>query len=333
VSGVRVDIHNHFYPGTYLRELEERGQDVRIGTDVSGRRYIEEDGARLVTLTPPMIDLEQRFAMMDATGIDTQIMSMTSPNVYAFRADDAVTVARMVNDEYASLKDHHPDRLRCLASVPLGTGAEVEELDRAIQHLGLDGLIVGTNVHGKTLDDASFEPFWKRVDELALPVLLHPMSPMVGTRYLDRFAMVPLIGFPFDTTLAIMRLIWSGFLAKFPRVRLIASHTGGALAYLTGRFEIGFDAYDECRQIGVRPAEALRHIWYDTIGYHPPALRCLADSVGVSQMVFGTDYPHVIGDAERVIASLEATGFSADELEAIYYRNFVDGLGLGLPRS
>jgi len=305
---------------------------VRIGVDASGRRYLEEGGARLVTLTPPMVDLAQRFAMMDATGIDIQIMSMTSPNVYAFGTDDSINVARMVNDEYATLKDKHPDRLRCLASVPLGTGAEIEELDRAILHLGLDGLIVGTNVHGKTLDDPSFEAFWLRVDELELPVLLHPMAPMVGTKYLDRYALVPLVGFPFDTTLAVMRLVWSGFLERFPRVKLIASHTGGALAYLTGRFEIGYDAYDECRQITERPAEALRRIWYDTIGYHPPALRCLAESVGVSQMVFGTDYPHVIGDASRVMASLEAAGFTAAELEAIYYRNFVDGLGLGLPR-
>jgi aminocarboxymuconate-semialdehyde decarboxylase len=328
---MRVDIHNHFYPGTYLQELEARGRDVRIGTDAQGRRYIEEGGSRLVTLTQPMVDLDARFAMMDDTGIDVQIMSMTSPNVYAFEAGDSVQVARMVNDEYAGIKDRHPDRIRCLASVPLGTGAEVEEVDRAILNLGLDGLIVGTNVHGKPLDDASFEPFWRRVDELGLPVLLHPMAPMVGTTYLDRFALVPMVGFPFDTTLAVMRLIWSGFFDRFRRVKLIASHTGGALAYLTGRFEIGYDAYAECRQIGERPGEALTKIWYDTISYHPPALRCLAESVGVSHMVFGTDYPHVIGDAGRVVASLEAAGFSASELEAIYHGNFLDGLGFSLP--
>ena len=329
---MRVDIHNHFYPGTYLRQLEERGQGVRIGTDASGRRYLEEEGARLVTLTPPMVDLEQRFAMMDAAGIDIQVMSMTSPNVYAFEQGDAIDVARMVNDEYAGIKDRHPDRLRCLASVPLGTGAEVDELDRAILNLGLDGLIVGTNVHGKTLDDPSFEPFWRRVDELGLPVLLHPMAPMVGTTYLDRFALVPMVGFPFDTTLAVMRLIWSGFFDRFRRLKLIASHTGGALAFLTGRFEIGYDAYAECRGNAERPAEVLRKIWYDTISYHPPALRCLAESVGISQMVFGTDYPHVIGDAARVMVSLEAAGFSAAELEAIYHGNFLEGLGFSLPR-
>jgi aminocarboxymuconate-semialdehyde decarboxylase len=188
-------------------------------------------------------------------------------------------------------------------------------------------------VHGKTLEDAAFAPFWRRVDELRLPVLLHPMTPMVGTQYLDRFALVPLVGFPFDTTLAVMRLVWSGFLDRYPHLKLIASHTGGALAYLTGRFEIGYDAYAECREVTERPGQALRRIWYDTISYHAPALRCLADSVGVSQLVFGTDYPHVIGDAGRVIASLEAAGFSEAELEAIYHRNFIDGLGFGLPRA
>ncbi|MBV9544645.1 MAG: amidohydrolase [Chloroflexi bacterium] len=329
---MRIDIHNHFYPGGYLQQLEEHGEGVRIGTDRAGRRYLEEAGTRLVTLTEPMVDLDARFAMMDATGIDVQIMSMTSPNVYAFRPDRALQVARMVNDAYAAAKDRNPDRLRCLASVPLGTGAETEELDRAVLQLGLDGVIVGTNIHGKTLEDPAFEPFWRHVDELRLPVLLHPMTPMVGTEYLDRYALVPLIGFPFDTTLAVMRLVWSGSLERFPNVRFIASHAGGALPYLIGRFEIGYDAYPECRDTAARPAEALKRIWYDTISYHAPALRCLADSVGTDRMVFGTDYPHVIGDAARVIASLEAAGFSADELDAIYYRNFVDGLGFGLPR-
>lgn len=329
--GGRVDVHNHFYPGNYLQMLEEKGVGVRIGTDLNGRHYLEEGGTRLVTLTPPMVSLDDRFRMMDENGIAVQILSMTSPNVYAFEPGDAISVARMVNDEYAAIKDRQPDRIRCFASVPLGTGEEVRELDRAIHSLGMDGLIVGTNIHGKTLDDESFAPFWQRVHELRLPVLIHPMTPMVGTGHLETFALVPLVGFPFDTTLAFIRLVWTGFLDRYPDIRLVASHTGGALPYLFGRFEIGHDAYAECRQVRERPTEYLKRIFYDTISYHPPALRCLADSVGVSQLLFGTDYPHVIGDASRVIASLEAAGFTPDELDAIERRNFVEGLGMSLP--
>ncbi|HZV50716.1 MAG TPA: amidohydrolase family protein [Candidatus Dormibacteraeota bacterium] len=327
---MRVDIHNHFYPAAYLALLEERGRGVRIRTDLQGRRYLEEAGTRLATLTPPMTELERRFAMMDAVGIDLQVLSLTAPNVYAFDADDAIVAARLVNDEYARLRAVHGRRLRCLASVPLGTGAEVEELDRAILQLGLDGVVVGTNVAGRTLDDPAFEEFWRRVDELRCPVLIHPMTPMVGTRHLEDHALVPMVGFPFDTTLAVTRLIWTGFLDRHPNLRLVALHAGGALPYLAGRLEIGADAYAECRQVEHRPTWYLGRLFYDTVSYHPPALRLLAESFGVGQVVFGTDYPHVIGDPVRVIASLDRAGFEPQDLERICWTNVRDGLGIAL---
>jgi aminocarboxymuconate-semialdehyde decarboxylase len=328
---LRVDVHNHFYSRRYLQLLEARAKGVHIKTDAQGRSYLEEQGKRLATLTPPMTDLDQRFAMMDAQRIDVQVVSLTAPNVYCFEGDDAVAAARTVNDEYAEIKGRHPRRIRCLASVPLGTGREVEELDRAIGRLGLDGVIVGTNVRGRPLDDAVFEPFWKRADELALPVLVHPMTPMAGSSHMDGYALVPMVGFPFDTTLAFARLIWTGFMDRHPRLKLIALHAGGALPYLAGRLEIGADAYTECRQVEQRPESYLRRLFYDTVSYHPPALRMLADTVGASQVVFGTDYPHVIGDPARVLSSIEQAGFSADEIDAIVGKNAKERLGLDLP--
>lgn len=133
---MRIDVHNHFFPPAYLRLLEDRADGVRVRTDRDGRRYLEEGGTRLATLTPPMTALEDRLAMMREQEIDIQVISLTSPNVYCFAADDAIAAARQVNDEYAAIKERHRDRFRCLASVPLGTGAEVEELDRAITSSG-----------------------------------------------------------------------------------------------------------------------------------------------------------------------------------------------------
>jgi len=327
---MRVDVHNHFYPPAYLALLEERGRGVRIRTDHQGRRYLEEAGTRLATLTPPMTDLERRFAMMEAVGIDLQVLSLTAPNVYAFDAGDAVAAARLVNDEYARLRALHARRLRCLASVPLGTGAEVEELDRAILQLGLDGVVVGTNVAGRPLEDPEFEAFWRRADELRCPVLIHPMTPLVGSHGMEDHALVPMVGFPFDTTLCVARLIWTGFLDRHPNLRLVVLHAGGALPYLVGRLEIGADAYAECRQVEHRPGWYLGRLFYDTVSYHPPALRLLAESFGVGQMVLGTDYPHVIGDPARVIASLDHAGFDPGELERICWTNVRDGLGIAL---
>lgn len=328
---MRIDVHNHFFPTPYLRLLEDRAAGVRIRTDRDGRRYLEEGGTRLATLTPPMTVLEDRLAMMRDHGIDVQVISLTSPNVYPFGADDAIAAARLVNDEYAAIKERHPNRFRCLASVPLGTGAEVEELDRAITELGLDGVIVGTNVHGRALDDPAFAAFWRRADELELPVLLHPMTPMLGTAFMDDFALVPMLGFPFDTTLALVRLMWTGFLDRHPRLKLIALHAGGALPYLVGRLEIGADAYAECRQVAERPSSYLRRLYYDTISYHPTAIRLLVETVGTGRVVFGTDYPHVIGDVGRNLETLRAAGLDEQTLEAIEGGTAARDLGFGPP--
>ncbi|MFZ0217420.1 MAG: amidohydrolase family protein [Candidatus Dormiibacterota bacterium] len=328
---MRIDVHNHLFPPAYLRLLEDRAESVHIRTDGEGRRYLEEGGTRLATLTPPMTAVEDRLAMMEDQAIDVQVISLTSPNVYCFSAADAIAAARLVNDEYAMVKQRYPGRFRCLASIPLGTGAEVEELERAIGRLGLDGVVVGTNVHGRSLDDPAFATFWQCADELALPVLLHPMTPMLGTAFMEDFALVPMLGFPFDTTLAVVRLMWTGFLDRYPHLKLIALHAGGALPYLVGRLEIGADAYAECRQVAHRPAWYLRRLYYDTIAYHPPALRALVETVGAGQVLFGTDYPHVIGDPARVIQSLGEANLGAAALEAIEGGNATQSLGFGPP--
>lgn len=244
---MRVDVHNHFYPGNDLEFVESRGVGVRMVVDDQGRRCIEEG------------------------------------------------VARMANDAYAAaIKERYPRRFRCFASVPLGTGAEVDELDRAIVHLGLDGVVLGTN-------------------------------------YMDVYRLVPVVGFPFDTTLAAARLVFSGFLERHPGVRLVVPHAGGALPFLFGRFDAAYDAYGECRQWPQLPSAYLKRVFYDTLVYHPPALRCLAESAGVGQMLFGTDYPHVLGDPERALRAVEAAGFSPADLDAIYHHNVTAGLGIDLP--
>jgi aminocarboxymuconate-semialdehyde decarboxylase len=325
---IRVDVHSHYYTPRYLRFLEERAVGVAIRTDGEGRRYLEEGGTRLATLTPPMTDFALRLAMMERSAIDIQVVSLTSPNVYCFKPLDAIAAARLVNDEYAELQRGHEGRIRCLGSVPLGSGGEVEELERAVLDLGFLGVVVGTNVGGRTLEDPAFAGFWRRADELGIVVLLHPMAPLVGTAFMEDHALVPMVGFPFDTTLAIVRMMWSGFLDRHPNLRLIALHAGGALPYLAGRLEIGADAYAECRRVEHRPEHYLRRIFYDTVSHHPPALRCLRDTVGVERMLLGTDYPHVIGDPERVLRSLEDAAFDEAERDAITGGNARRLLGL-----
>lgn len=323
-----VDLHTHFYPQGYLRLLEQEATDVRVRTDPRGRRYLERHGTRLATLTPPMVDLQERLRLMDHLQVDVQVVSLTSPNVYVFPDGVAVRAARQVNEAYAEFKQRYPDRFRCLASLPLGTGAEVEELERAVSVLGLDGVVVGTTVRGRPLDDATFEPFWRRADELGLVVLLHPMGELASPP-LREYSLVPLVGFPAETTVALARLAYSGFFDRYARVKVVAPHAGGAVPYLLGRLDTGYEAYGECASARHRPSEALRRVWYDTTNPYPPALRCLVEAVGWERLVFGSDFPHVIGSVDKVRRCLEEAGLDPEALEAVRWRNATHSLGLG----
>lgn len=323
-----IDLHTHFYPLAYLQLLEREATDVRLRPDPQGRRYLEQHASRLATLTRPMVDLEERLRLMDHLGVDIQVLSLTSPNVYVFPDEAAVRAAREVNRAYAELKGRHPNRFRCLASVPMGTGGEVEELDYAISVLGLDGVVVGTTIRSTFLDDPTFEPFWRRADELGLVVFLHPMGGL-ASQHLREYSLVPLVGFPAETTVAFARLAYSGFFDRYPRVKLVAPHAGGAIPYLLGRLDTGYEAYAECASARQRPSQVLRQIWYDTTNPYPPALRCLVEAVGPERLVFGSDFPHVIGGVEKVARCLEEVGLDSEVLEGVRWRNARDALGLG----
>ncbi len=323
-----VDVHTHFYPQAYLEQLEREAPGVRVRTDAQGRRYLEQHGTRLATLTEPMVDLPQRLRLMDHLGVDVQVLSLTSPNVYAFPDGGAVEAARLVNRAYAEIKGRYPRRFRCLASVPLGTGAEVQELEVAVCELGLDGVVVGTTVGHRTLDDPAFAAFWYRADQLGVVVFLHPMGGFPSA-FLRDYSLVPLVGFPVETTVALARLAYSGFFDRYPRLRVIAPHAGGTVPFLLGRLDTGYRAYPECAGAVRPPSQALRQVYYDTVNPYPPALRCLAESVGPQRMLFGSDFPHVIGSVEAVLRSLRDAGLDAEALEGVLWRNARDLLGLG----
>lgn len=327
---MRIDAHTHFFPTEYLRLLEERAVGIGARVDRSGRRYLVQGDSRIVTLTAPMTDVEPRLRMMDEAGIDVQILSLTTPNVYLFEGSDQALAARVCNDAFARLRDRHPRRFRCLASIPLGDPeAAVAELDRALGSLRLDGVIIGTNVAGQTLDGERFAPFFRRADELGAAILLHPMAPAVGTRHMENFALVPMVGFIFDTSLAVARLVYSGFFGRHPRIRFLVPHLGGAVPYLVGRWDFGYEAYPECReQLAAPPSEHLQNLYYDTVSFHPPALRCAAETFGARRIVFGSDYPHVIGDPQRALRAIAAAGFSAEEQAAITGGNVLAWLGV-----
>lgn len=321
VKTVKIDIHNHLYPPDYLKALETVG-DFGITLDAAGNKIITDKGSRVVTLTEQMVDTDLRLSEMDRNGIDVQVLSLTIPNAYFPDAGAARELAIMSNEYYVGLKQRYPNRFWCLASVPLPhVNDAVAEMERALTRLKMNGIVLGTNILSEYLDAPQFAPFFEAADKLGATILLHPMVPP-GVEKMNDFGLAPLVGFVFDTTITVARMVFSGFLERYPNINFILPHLGGTVPYLFGRWEIGWRAYPECKnRISASPVQLLKRLYYDVVSLHGPALMCAYHSVGVDRLLLGTDYPHVIGDTVKVIESVERLDIPAEEKESIFSQN------------
>jgi aminocarboxymuconate-semialdehyde decarboxylase len=221
--------------------------------------------------------------------------------------------ARVSNDELASWQAAQPNRIRWFASLPWEhPDLAVTELRRA-HASGAVGVMVLANVAGRSLTEPAFTPVWDEIDRLALPVLVHPTDPPGADRLdMGSYDLTWSVGFMFDTTLAIARMIMSGFFDRYERLKIIASHGGAALSLLVGRFDKGWDISTlEDQVIRQPPSAYLRRIFYDCITYEPRSLQYLVSVVGESQVLFGSDYPHIVGDMAGMASNVDHLDASA----------------------
>ncbi len=169
-------------------------------------------------------DLKRRLADMDRAGIDMQILSLSVLMVYWAETKLAVTLARLVNDEYARVAKEHPDRFGGLATLPLQeVDRAIEEMERAILDLGLQGVYIGTNINGRDFDDPVLCPFFQKAQQLDAPIFVHPAN-VVGTERWGKHRLWNLLGNPFDTSIAITKLILGGVLEELPELKLCFAH-------------------------------------------------------------------------------------------------------------
>ena len=316
-----IDFHNHFYPGAYIEELKRETGYASVSTDPQGRLLIHYTGDYNVVVGPH-IDIEHRLRDMDRTGIDMQVLTLTTPGVERETPERGVKLARLTNDGFAEIIDDHPDRFTALATLPLqDPGAAVEELERAVTELGLKGAMLLSNVNGKPLDAEEFGPVLEKAVKLDVPLYIHPTSP-INAKWMDDYRLVPIMGFGVDTSLAVLRLVFSGALKRHPRLKLVASHVGGVFPFLRGRIEMGFNAYPECKiHIQEPPSTYLKKIWMDSIIYDNDVLMSALSFSGAEKMMLGTDHPHQIGDIEKAVSRIKELDVSPREKELILGEN------------
>ena len=225
-----IDVHTHMLNGAFVELLRKHGgPHYSIKEVTGGQTGVHRDGAPFMTLTPGMFDYELRLRAMDEAGVDIAIVTLTTPNCYWGSPEVALEAAHIMNDDMAAQSRRYPDRIRFMCSLPwLHSKLAVSELKRACDELGAVGVMVLANIDECSLTDKRFAPIWEEIDRRSLPVLVHPTAPP-GAKHLDviQYNLIASVGFMFDTSLAVGRMIFDGFLDRYPNLKLIAAHGGG----------------------------------------------------------------------------------------------------------
>lgn len=269
----RVDLHAHHIPPVYREALRRVGA-TRIA------------GAPLPSWTPPAA---MRF--MARYGIQAQVVSISEPGVERFDSDQAIAVARSVNEYSRDLVRAYPTRFGALALLPLGdVDAAVAEVAYALDDLGLDGVGLPASFQGRSLGDPVFAPVLAELDRRGAYAFVHPAAPGPDDR--PGIALpVFLYEFTFDTTRAVTALLLGGAFARHPDIRWQFAHAGGATPALSERL-----AAQAERSGGpaarAEVGRALAGLYYDTTGAPaPPTMAALREVAPLEHIVFGTDWP------------------------------------------
>ncbi|MGD2295019.1 MAG: amidohydrolase family protein [Candidatus Aminicenantes bacterium] len=316
-----IDFHNHFFPPVYIEAVRSEESEVKVTFDKDKNPLLHYPGDYNIVV-PEHRDIDVRAKALKKAGVDKQILTFTTPGVHIESPERAVELARMVNDSFAIIKHERGDQFAALATLPLNDpGASVKELERAVKDLGFKGAALHSNVNGVALSDERFWQLYEKANELGVVFDIHPSFP-VGVEAMKEYWLMPLIGFPFDTTLAAAKLVFSGIVERYPNIKWVLGHLGGAIPYLAERLDRGFRAFRACREnISKAPSEYLKDFYYDTVNFDPKALQFAVDFAGADHLVAGSDYPHQIGSLESMVSSIETLDIPAEDKEKIFGQN------------
>lgn len=309
---LKIDFHSHFYPSAYIKALEARSDWPKISTDEKETKHFVYDEKRSTPINDSFYDVSKRISDMDEGGIDMAVLTLSNPFVFS--------LAGLVNNELSRIMRDFPERFVCLAALPFDDISEaVNELDRAVKDLKLRGVVLPSNIKGEPLDADKFFPLFEKAQKLRVPVLIHPIIP--ENENMKQYMLETTIGFPFETSLAISKLIFSGVLEKLPNLKIILAHAGGAIPYLIGRIDRACEAFGLGTNLSKAPSKYLSQVYIDTICFSQKTLAFAAQVMGTDNLVFGTDCPFGWNTLAEFAGFVEKSFFSNDEKENIFGTN------------
>lgn len=281
-----------------------------------------------------IFDLDGLFKEQDEAGVDITVFGnnwIRSPD-----GADPLRVVQEFNDHAAELTAKHPTRLLGLAcSVPFDDDQILKETEKAVRQYKLKGIMINSSVDGEYLDSPRATSFFELVSDLDVPLFVHPPKFTIGNEKMEIFRLPEMLGRPFDTTLSLTRFIFTGGFERFPKLKMVCAHVGGALPMLPGRYGFGYELRKDMSfgpwepDVMTRPpASYIAQLYVDTVCYHPPAVQCAIDTVGIDHVVFGSDSPPVPLPLIRAVDTVRQLRISDAEKQKIMGGNAASLLGL-----
>jgi predicted TIM-barrel fold metal-dependent hydrolase len=317
---MRIDVHAHYWTEDYIDLLVDLGHAGAVMVRGLGAGGGAELGARL--------------RLMDRARVQMQVLSACPQLPYGGDGQKAARAARFVNDQYAELVQRHRDRFRAFAALPMPHVEEsLGEMRRALDELGMVGIAMNTTVLGRALVEPDYEPVFAELNSRGAVLYLHPAGNSACSRLIGDYHLTWMVGAPVEDTISVMHLITHGIPTRYPNIKIINSHLGGALPMLLQRAD---DQYRwEAPDTPEPPSVAARRMWYDTVGHgHVPALRCAIDSLGADRLLLGTDFPYENGDTfVRAVDYIHDPQIATSAARAILDQNASALLGIGQERQ
>ncbi len=302
-----IDVHSHFTCPEYLDSIKKHGKE-------------NEDG-----FPTPNWSIEEHLESMEKAGIEKSLISVSSPHFWYGDKSESASIARALDECAAKYKRDYPDKIMFAAALPVpDMNAAIEELNFAYDVLGADAVKLPSNADGLYLGDEKYDPLFEKLNETKAVVILHPTAPKAIPSGCFTSTPLPLFEFIADTTRAVINLITSGTLEKYPNVRIVAPHCGSFLPNVIDRLS-GITKVLAAKGIGqpVDAKKSLESLYFDIAGDAlPSGIKILLTLTDENHILFGGDFPYTPSDRiEQKVKALQNSDELSPILEKIMYQN------------
>ncbi len=315
-----IDVHNH-YVGNAAKDflLKEGGRQGLKASEGKGGSLVVDYGFRNLAAGQEFLDPEIRLEAMKQRGVDAQLVTFSASHFF-YQTDVGFTseYLAVANDDIASLAERYPGKFFPTCSVPLqDMSAAVLEAERAVNQLNARAIFLPSNFGGVYFDDRRFDPLYEAVQDLGVPLFLHPVAPP-SLDGMKGYHLFNICGFMFDQTLNLARMVLGGVFERFPRLQAFYTHAGGTAPFLRGRWDRAFVAREDTRvDISKPPSAYYSQIWLGTMVFYPPTLEFVIGSVGIDHICLGSDYPYDMEDPDPAGTVRKVGSLSEAERNAV----------------